>query len=66
MSKICRAGNRVIFDDEGSYIEDKSTGEIMWLEQRDGLYVLPAVFAPPGWKPQDGGPDNHGFAWPVR
>ena len=27
VSKIASKGNRVIFDDDGSYIEDKETGE---------------------------------------
>ena len=28
VSRIVRAGNRVVFDEEGSYIEDKATGEV--------------------------------------
>ena len=40
VSNICRAGNRVIFDDEGSYIEDKTSGERTWMKQVGGMYML--------------------------
>ena len=33
VSKIASKGNRVVFDDAGSYIEDKKTGEITWMQQ---------------------------------
>ena len=39
----------MVFDDEeGSYIENKASGEILWLEERNGVYVLPAFVAPCG------------------
>ena len=37
---VGQAGNRVVFDAAGSYIEDKSTGEAMILIERQGKYVL--------------------------
>ena len=37
VSKICSNNNRVVFDDDGSYIENKDTGERLWLEQRNGI-----------------------------
>ena len=40
VKKITNAGNRVIFDNEGSYIEDKLTGEKMWLREEGGMYML--------------------------
>ena len=27
VSKMCKAGHRVVFDDDGSYIQDKNAGE---------------------------------------
>ena len=33
VSKIARGGNRVVFNDDGSYIEDKETGEWIWMTQ---------------------------------
>ena len=33
------AGNRVVFDDE-SYIEDKRTGERMWMRDEGAMYAL--------------------------
>ena len=48
VSQIVRKGNRVVFDENGSYIQNKSTGELRWLEERNGIYVLPAFVAPCG------------------
>ena len=49
VSKICSNNNRVVFDDDGSYIENKDTGERLWLEQRNGVYVLDMMIAPQSW-----------------
>ncbi|MDA8583692.1 hypothetical protein N9L68_05645 [bacterium] len=38
--KVVAAGNRVVFDNGGSYIEDKSTGERMWMTEQNGMYML--------------------------
>jgi hypothetical protein len=40
VSKITGKGNRVMFDDDGSYIENKTTGEKTWLNQTGGMYYL--------------------------
>ena len=40
VSKIASKGNRVVFDDDGSYIEDKPTGERTWMTQVGGMYSL--------------------------
>ena len=40
VKKICRAGFKIIFDDEGSYVEDKTTGEAMKVLEEDGEYVM--------------------------
>jgi len=40
VSKIVDKGNRVVFDSDGSYIENKETGEIMKLERERGTYVM--------------------------
>ena len=40
VAKTVKMGNRVVFEDEGSYIEDKTTGERMYLEERGGMYML--------------------------
>jgi len=40
VSKIVDKGNRVVFDSEGSFIENKLTGEIMKLERERGTYVM--------------------------
>ena len=40
VSKIASKGNRVVFDDDGSYIQDKESGERTWLTQSGGMYYL--------------------------
>ena len=40
VKKICKNGQRVVFDDEGSYVECKSTGERLQVLEEDGEYVL--------------------------
>ena len=38
--KLVQAGNRVVFDESGSYIEDRTTHEKMWLQEKGGMYML--------------------------
>ena len=38
--KVTKAGNRVVFEDGYGYIEDKVSGEKMYMVEKDGLYVL--------------------------
>ena len=40
VKKIVAAGNRVVFDANGSYVEDSTTGEKMWMTEDAGMYVL--------------------------
>ena len=40
VSKVTSKGDRVTFDDEGSFIENKATGERTWLTQSGGMYYL--------------------------
>ena len=47
VSKIVKAGNRVVFDDSGSYIEHKLTGEVSYMTEQRGLYKLKM------WVPKD-------------
>ena len=47
VKKICAAGHRVVFDDEGSFIMNKLTGEMNWLREEDGNYLLGAWVPPP-------------------
>lgn len=50
VSQICRAGHRVVFNplwhEDGSCIEQVDTGEVMWLSEHNGLYVLDTKVAP--------------------
>ena len=40
VSKIVAAGNRVVFDPDGSYIEDTESGEKVWLTNQGGMYMI--------------------------
>ena len=40
VKKLIVAGNRVVFDESGSYIEDKKNGERMWLREDKGMFML--------------------------
>ena len=40
VSKVVKAGNRVVFDEDGSYIEHKESGEVTPLVEQRGLYKL--------------------------
>ena len=50
VSHVCGIGHRVVFnppwDGNVSYIEHLDIGEQMWLEEKGGLYILPAKIAP--------------------
>ena len=36
---MTRNGHRVVFDGDGSYIEDKSPGERSWMHEVNGMYM---------------------------
>ena len=40
VKKVMSAGNRVVFDGDGSYIEDKASGEKMWMTEEKGMFLL--------------------------
>ena len=40
VSKITNGGSRVVFDSDGSYIEDKNTREKMYLKEKNGMHML--------------------------
>ena len=35
-----KAGNKIVFDEDGSYIEDKATGEVINLREENGMFFL--------------------------
>ena len=47
VSKLVKAGNKVVFDEDGSYIEHKISGEVTPLIEQRGLYKLKM------WIPKD-------------
>ena len=47
VSKAVKAGNVIVFDEEGSYIENKITGQRTWLTDEGGTYALKMWVAAP-------------------
>jgi len=43
---MCESGHRCVFDEAGSFIENKVTGEINWLREEDGNYMLDVWVVP--------------------
>ena len=68
VSKMCHAGYRVAFnppwDPNGSYIQHLETGEKLWLEEQNRLYVLNTRVAPR--HKQTRAMWNKGFQRPVN
>ena len=50
VSKICKKGHRVIFEDGYGCIENLTTGELTWLREERGQYILDV------WIPAQGFP----------
>ena len=40
VSKMTKAGNRVVFDKDGSFIVNTVNGDVTWLQERGGMYML--------------------------
>ena len=39
-SKLAASGNRLIIDVDGSFVENKVSGQKTWLEKLDAMYIL--------------------------
>jgi hypothetical protein len=40
VSRMVQAGNRVVFEQNGSYVEDLQSGEKMYMYEKGGMYML--------------------------
>ena len=40
VKRMCASGHVVVFDEDGSYVANKRTGEINWLREENGNYML--------------------------
>ena len=47
-------GNKVVFDKDGSYIENKWSKDRLWLREDNGVFVLDMLVAPAEIKPETG------------
>ena len=41
VDQVCGAGNQVIFDDDGSYIRNKTTGAVAAIKKEGKRYIVP-------------------------
>ena len=55
VKKMCKSGHRVIFDEEGSYVENKESGEQLRILEEDGEYLLDVWIKTKGEEPTFGG-----------
>ena len=46
VKRITKAGHRVVFDEDGSFIVNKATGEVNALREKDNAYVLDLFVVP--------------------
>ena len=46
VKRMCSSGHLVVFDEEGSYILNKLTGEVNWMREQNGNYVMDLWVAP--------------------
>ena len=46
VARITAKGNRVVFESDHGYIENKVSGELTWFAMRDNVYVLDALVRP--------------------
>ncbi len=51
VKKLTAAGHRVVMDENVAFIEDKTTGEKIWLEEVGGMYAL-RLWVPTGFQGQ--------------
>ena len=56
VKRMCANNHRVVFDDDGSYIQNKLTGEINWLREDNGNYMLDVWIVPPNELQEHGEP----------
>ena len=54
VKKMCKAGHRIVFDDEGSYVENKVTGARIVIGGDENWYGVDF------WVRRDGAADFHG------
>ena len=47
VDRICKSGRTVVFDADGSYIVNKTTGEVNWLREDNGNFMLDVWIPPP-------------------
>ena len=55
VKRMCTSGHMVVFDEEGSYVLNKLTGEVNWMREENGNYIMDLWVAPG---------DNQGFQRP--
>jgi len=61
---LCKSGHAVVFDDDGSFLFNKHTGELNWINDDGANYTMKQWVIPPN-KLQEVMQNPEGFAWPA-
>ena len=40
VKRMCNSGHTVVFDEDGSYVPNKLTGEANWMRKENGNYIM--------------------------
>jgi hypothetical protein len=48
VKRMCSSGHLVVFDDDGSYVLNKLTGEVNWMREENGNYIMDLWVMPNG------------------
>ena len=40
VKRMCSSGRIVVFDDDGSHVLNKMTGEVNWMREENGNYIM--------------------------
>ena len=46
VSRICRKGHKVVFQEGMNYIQNLETGDVTWLREENGVYLMD-IWMPP-------------------
>ena len=61
VKRMCKSGHRVVFDESGSYVMNKNTGEINWMREENGNYMLDMWVVPSAWLNNSAGNSHADF-----
>ena len=61
---LCKSGHAVVFDEDGSFLFNKHTGELNWIHDDGANYTMKQWVIPPH-KLQEAMQNPEDFVWPA-